>query len=312
MYYYFSADYTAGLKLNGKYLGLIDSSITGVSVLDERTFIEICPINSTERTINFVLNDDFISNPPPCVKVTDLKGGYLIKLVKTYLGGEFKVLSQQKYNDLIVTVYNENGVKISIETQKDFLIENIPTDSSIVNFYRPEFDSNLIAVAFRGKKTLLTIFSTADKISKVFFGLVDEFCFEKEFITTENFLDIAKHTLKISWQFNGDSFYEKERVLECSSTFNKENLNEKVLPFAFLEELMLCGDIKQYLADNLIENASKLKSFFGDYIGVMPPPSFRVINEVGLIYKQTENSYFVNYFSFEVENGKINRIIKCD
>ena len=84
MYYYFSADYTAGLKLNGKYLGLIDSSITGVSISNEQTFIEICPINCAERTVNFILNDDFITNPPPCVMITDLKGGYLIKIVKTY------------------------------------------------------------------------------------------------------------------------------------------------------------------------------------------------------------------------------------
>lgn len=312
MVYYFSSEYLAAVKLNGAYLGLIDNSVTSIKIENENTFLEICPINSNEHALNFILDYAFLSNPPSFACVTDLKGGYVIKFLKSYTGGEFKVLSQEKYDDLIATVYNENGIKISLETKNDFIIEPVPTDCDTVNLFRPELNKNLIAFAFYGKQTLLIVFNIDTKIEKVFFGLVDDFSFEKGLQTTENFLDIAKHSLVINWEFNGESFVEKERSLNKAENFNYLNLTERLLPYAFLEEFMLKGEFKVYLADNIVKNADNLFGFFGEYLGVMPPPLFRNFNEIGLIYRKTQNVYFVDYFSFQLENGKITSIKKCD
>lgn len=312
MVYYFSSEFTSAVKLNGVYLGLIDHSVTSIKIDDARTFVEICPINSSERTLNFILDSEFLTSPPTFASVTNLKGGYLIKFLNSHSGGEFKVFKQERFGDTVVTAYNENGVKISIETKTDFIIEPVFTECEAVEFYRPEFNKNLIAVALNGKKTLLIIFNTLTKIEKVFLGLVDEFSLENQLTTTENFIDMAKHRLTVFWDFNGDRFIERERKLEKSNEFNPINLSNQLLPYAFLEEFLLRGEIKPYLSDNILENADKLSGFLGEYIGVMPPPAFRDISEVGLIYKQTENMYSVEYFTFEFANDKISSIRKTE
>ncbi|MBQ8197755.1 MAG: hypothetical protein IJX16_03265 [Clostridia bacterium] len=312
MFYYFSAEYPCAIKVNGVYLGLIGLSVKNISSNQSSDFIEICPLNCAEPTINFLLDENFLNFPPPYVSITDLKGGYLIKFTKSYTGGDFKVIGQEKYNDLLVTVFNENGIKISLETQTDFLAEPIPTDCDTAHFYRPEFNKNLVAVSFSGNKTLLAVYDIQNKIKKVFFGLVDEFSFEDGFSTTENYLDIAKHRLTIKWKYEDCELKEEKRTLTRTENFNATELPKQVLPYAFLEEFMLKGEFDPYLCGAVLDNADSLSGFLGEYIGVMPPPSFRSPNEIGLIYHKKENCYLVDYFTFELTDGKISGIKKSD
>lgn len=312
MVYYFSAEYPCAIKVNGVYLGLIGQTVKNISSNASLDFVEICPINCQEPAINFLLNKDFLSNPPRYVSVTDLKGGYLIKFTKSYSYGEFKVIAQEKYNDILVTVFNEKGIKISLETQTDFFAEFVPTDCSNVSFYRPPFNQDLVAIAFHDKKTILSIYSVKDKIQKVFFGLVDDFSFENGFTTTEKYIDVAKHTLVTNWDYKDNKMKEEKRILTHSENFDFTALAEQLLPYAFLEEFMLKGEYKQYLSQTILDNEDKLIGFFGDYIGVMPPPSFRDQAEIGLIYNKKENCYTVEYFIFDLSDRKISAIKKSD
>lgn len=312
MIYYFSSEYPCAIKVNGVYLGLIQRTIKSVQPNNDSDFVEICPLNCLEQAINFLLDQEFLTHPPACVSVTDLKGGYLIKFTKSYTGGDFKVISQEKYSDLLVTVFNENGVKISLETQCDFLAENVATDCHNVSIFRPDFNKNLVAVSFNGDKTLLIVYNVKNKINKVYFGLIDEFSFENGFSTTEKFTDIAKHNLTIKWEFNDYEFVEKGRTLSVSENFNPTSIQEKIIPYAFLEEFKLKGEFTQYLCGTVLDNANSLFGFFGNFIGIMPPPSFRDINEVGLIYSTGNNTYTVEYFTFELTDKKISGIKKID
>lgn len=312
MFYYFSSEYPSAIKVNGVYLGLIEQDNKKIVTENDQDFIEVCPLNCIDSAVSFLLNQDFLTNPPPLVSVTDLKGGYLIKLKKSFAFGEFNLIAQKNYGNLLVTVFNEKGIKISLETNSDFFAETVPTDCTTVEFFRYNLNPNLVAVAFTDKKTLLTVYDTKDKIKKIYFGLVDEFCFENEFSTTENFFDIAKHRLRINWNYQDDKIKEQSRTVTCSESFCLEQLPENILPYAFLEEFMLKGNFSPYLDENILNNADKLFGFFGNYIGVMPPPSFRAFNEVGLIYNHRENLYYVDYFSFSLCNRKIFAIKKVD
>ncbi len=310
MYYYFFSEYPVALKVNGVFFNIIHNAIQHVNIDSDCPFIEISPINTYGNTLNFILDQDFLKCPPKHVCITDLKGGFLIKFLKIHSDGEFKVFNQQKYGDLLVTVFNENGVKLSIETKDDFFVEQINTDCDNVNFYRPKFDERLLAVAFTNDKTLLLMFDASAKIKKVFQSVVDDFSFDNEFYTVEHFLDMAKHSLKITWEYDGAKFTEKERSISRSKTFNFANLPSQLIPYAFLEEFLLKGEYSPYLTDTILSNADKLHGFFGEFIGIMPPPIFRDITEIGLIYYKSENCYLVEYFKFELLNGKICKITK--
>ena len=312
MNYYFCADYPSTIKLNGVYYGTISETIKNITIEQEFVFLEVLPLVPEQHAINFMLDAQFLSCPPPNVCVTDLKGGYLIKFLKTYTGGEFKVLAQEKYSDLLVTVFNDNGKKLSIETQADFYAEPVSLELSNITFHRPKFCHNLLAVAFKNKKTLLNVYDVSNKVSKVFSRLVDEFTLDDCFTTTECFLDMAKHKLTCSWVYQGSIMQEKERSVTKSERFNASTLPEKLLPFAFLEEFLVKGNFTDYLSGSVLENASKLGGFLGNYVGVMPPPIFRNIEEVGLIYHTGNNCYSVEYFTFETIDGKIRGIKKCE
>lgn len=311
MYFYFSCEYPAALKLNGIYYGIISDTVKACNIdLSAPTLAEVCSLIPDERGINFIIDDNFDGILEGC-SVTDLKGGYLIKFNRNHRGGEFKVMAQEKFPDLCATVFNDNGLKISLETPKDFFADNLSVFCETAEIRRFTVNGTDFCVSIiRAEKTVLFVYSLTDKISKVFERQVDEYSFDNGFYTTENFCDIAKHRVTCCWNFDNGAFCEKERNIQRSENFSADNLPEKLLPFAFLEELLIGGDISAYLCDGIKENADKLGGYLGNFIGIMPPPIFRSIDEVGLIYKYKDNRYRVDYVTFEFSNGKISNIKK--
>ena len=311
MQYYFISEFPAVIKVNGIYNGKINNVIKKFSNLDN-AFIEICPLNQAGQPINFMLDNDFLSSPPDGIIVTDLKGAFVINFNHLSTFAPFSIIAQQKFPFAVVTVFKENGLKLSIETPHDFYAQT---------FYMPDSDAvispftlggkQFVGVHFLGKNNLLVCFLLEDKITKVFSKNTDEVCFENGLKTTHKLMDIAKHKVITEWEF--DSVLKpKNTFIERDEGYKIQNLESRILAYAFLEEFLLGANVDEFLSDELKQNSSHLKGFFGEYIGVFPPPEFRRIDEVGLIYCQTENKYYANYFSFDIVNKKICNIKRSD
>lgn len=309
MYYYFSSDFPAVIKINGIYYGSIQNTVKPLRFDDDNeTFIEICPLIKNENPTSFIIPSDFLFSPPDSVTVTDLKGGYLIKILKSFNGGEFKVLSQSRLSSALVTVFNENGLKVSIETANDFFVEPIPIQPKTVEVTEVNIcGANLIAVILldiNDENTVL-LYSLNNGAKQIFMRTVKTFSFENGFSTTETLCDIAKHEITVFWEFSNNQLSEKSRRVNCKKNITEINLPDKLLPYAFVEELFVSGNYTYFLSDNIKENADKLPEYLGSFIGVMPPPTFRDVSEVGLIYPNGKNKYKVEYFIFEIEKTKI-------
>lgn len=312
MYYYFSSSYPAVLKLNGIYYGTIHNAIKSCKVDgDEHVFVEICPLNGKEKPTAIILDKEFLSSPPNHLSITDLDGGYLLKFESSYFCNEFKVFSQQKYNDAVVTVFSENGYKLSIETKDDFYAESLEIEIASAEIQRVERLKNLVVIFMHGDKNVVCVYDINSSIKKVFSQNVDSAEFNENLITVQSYSDVAKHRLTTTWQYENRTFIAKEKKIERQNQIDREKLNPNVLPYAFLEELLVGGEYREYIADTLLENADKLGGFFGDFIGVMPPPIFRDIEDVGLIYNKEKNLYCVKYFRFELKENKIVNVSKC-
>ncbi|MBQ8197386.1 MAG: hypothetical protein IJZ73_04940 [Clostridia bacterium] len=314
---FFSSSYPAVLKVNGLYICTLNDGVFNYSCdnfnINKPPFIEICPLAPCENYICFFPDSSYINNPSSSVVVADLKGGYHFKFNKSYSGGEFAVINQTRLSDGLVTVFNENGKKISIETPYDFYIENLYFDFTLVNFYRPEYyNGKLLFIEFCGDNKCVAVYNLCDKIRPIFMRQVADFSIDDGFITTENYLDIAKHSVQTTWQFDGENFTVKDKVVSCDKDFNRINFCDKVIPYAFLESYLVGGEYKDYLCESIKENTTALSSYLGDFIGVMPPPPFRDINDVGVIYPVKKNYYQVSYFKFSVENGLILNLKKLD
>ncbi len=312
MLYYFISELTAVIKINGVYAGKIDKSLKKFDLTSD-CFIEVCPLNRTDYPTNFMLDDNFLNSPPDGIIITDLKGAFVINVVNLASFAPFSIIAQQKYPFAVVTVFRENGLKLSIETPTDFYAERLfiaDCDAVITPFTLGA--KQFVAVRFLGEKSLLFCFLLEDKIIKVFSQSVCDVCFENGLKTTHKFLDIAKHTLITEWDYSGDKLISKNAILRRDENYSVDALCTNLLPYAFLEELLVGGPVQDFLNEELKNNASYLKGFFGDYIGVFPPPEFRKPCEVGLIYCKNENNYYAEYFYFELENRKICNIKRSD
>lgn len=306
MYFYFSSDYPVALKLGGAFFSVINAEIKHCDIdLKTTTLVEVCPLISGQQSKCFLLDEHFNGRVHGGL-VTDLKGGYLIKFTRAYTGGEFTVFAQEKFPDALVTVFNDSGLKISVETPSDFFAESVPFSPYGAKIER--FLSNgqpLILVTLSGEDELFFVYSIDGKVQKVFSRRGKTCSVDNGLILTEELVDMAKHKVETKWEFENGLMHEKARTVTLSKNFSVDALPDKLLPYAFLEELLVGGDFTAYLDQSIKQNADKLGGYLGEFIGVMPPPLFRNYTEVGLIYAVDESTFKVDYCEFTITNKKI-------
>lgn len=309
---YFSSAYPCAIKQNGVFSATVSDSPTNI-VANENVFIEACPIACKEQTVNFFPTTSFFCSPPSNVIITDLCGGYLIRFKSTAAESGFNVLGQIKNGEFVATLFNENGIKLSLETPYDFFAEEIHFNAAEITAEKKRlFNKDFIIVELIGEKKILSVFNVSDKITKIFEREISSFSTNDCFTTTEKFIDMARHEVTISWEYKNDKFIEESRSIKAKEGFYYDTLANRLLPYAFSEEFLVGGDYTVYLSENVKNNSDKLNGYFGNYIGVMPPPFFRNEQEVGFIYKKTDNTFYVKYFVFELKNRKIVNIKHID
>lgn len=302
MYFYFGANFSAVMKINGELKGKLDNPLA--FEFNDTPFIEVCSLGE-EKNINFILDENFLKNGSEKVVITDLKGGYFIYFKKDFSSKGLNVLTQQNFENAIITVYEENGLKVSIETKEDFFIENIFALVKEVKIEKIFFNKELLVVSFLGEESFVSVYSLFPKIENIL--TVDAFKYEMTdlFITEKRVLDIKKHTVKTSWNFEGDHLKKVQEIATKNKDINLSLVNQKIIPYLFLEDFLVNDNVEEYLDDTLKEKRNLLKDYLGNFLGITPPPPFVERDKIGLIYKKSENNYFVNYISFELSNGKI-------
>lgn len=306
MYYYFLSNFSAVIKIDGVYLGTLGNSAKTFECEKNKTpFVEITSLSFPSKTYAFLLNEEFLSTSNNHLSITDLKGGYFIKFLLP-VTTDFNCIKQEKFAGLTATVFNENGLKLSIETANDFYYENLDFDFNSVKIFPTKiFNNAFLCFEFEKDKKTLGLYEITDKIQKKFFAEVDEYNFDNGFYTKYRLADISKHIVEINWQIIDGKFCEGQKAITQSKNFCIDNLTKDILPYAFLEDFLIGGDIKEYLTEETFSKAEKLKGYLGEFIGVCPPQTFRNQSEVGLIYTKNKNVFEVNYFTFEFEKNKI-------
>lgn len=322
MYCYFSADFNSALKINGIYKGKLSPNETSLFSNQDCAFtlsdnkpdlVEIYPLCPNNFATCYLLDSEFFANPPKNVIVVDLIGGYLIKFKSPCIICPFELVYQQRFPFALATVFKENGLKICIENQSDMLIDTLDKlydECQILEFSLD--NKNLIAVNLKGEKNILLCYLIEQKITKVFCREVDEFSFDNGFCTKEYIEDILGHTIICDWELQNNKLCVKNKQVINKENFSPFSLPCKILGYALLEELFLGGNVQDYLSPALVDKSQFLCEYFGNFIGVFPPPFFHEQNKVGVLYKSTPNKYYAKYFYFECENNKICNIKRSD
>ncbi|MBE5756813.1 MAG: hypothetical protein E7342_03320 [Clostridiales bacterium] len=302
MYFYFLASFKAVIKIDGEFRGTLDKNLA--FSFENEPFIEICPLGEGTN-ISFILNESFLNTFQENLVITDLKGGYLLYFKRNFFKKGLTVLTQQNFSNALLTVYEENGLKVSIETKDDFFIESLFYEITEVKAEKVFLSKELLVVSFKGKDNFINVYSLFPKIENILSIDADEYQFNESFVTKKNIFDIKKHILSTTWGFSENRLFKVEEKGLKTKQVDILNLNEKVIPYLFLEDFLVNDDFEDYLDESLKEKKDLLKDYLGDFLGIMPPPSFIESNKIGLIYKKRENYYYVNYISFELFDRKI-------
>ncbi|MDY2841883.1 MAG: hypothetical protein SOT08_04350 [Candidatus Borkfalkiaceae bacterium] len=312
MYFYFQTEFRAAVKINGELCGTSDCRHKIRREFADAPLVEICPLGGKAHYSAFYPDAEFLSAPPDGTTVTDLNGGYYISLDEMPAQTPFKVLAQEKFSDAVVTVFSENGLKLSVETPADFYAEQLPFAADGASVRREYVGgADVIFISLQGKSGQIVLAYSAGKVKKLFSREVELFDVQNGFYTLEKRKDVAKHEIKIFWDCSAE-FREIRREVRHSPKFRPDLVCDKILPYAFIEEFSAGGDYTCYLADGIKKNADKLGGYFGEFIGVCPPPPFRDYREIGLLKKRGERRFALEYFSFDMQDGKIVNVRKAD
>ena len=303
MLYYFLCATPCAIKLNGEYKGIANQNF---SFLDfDAGFLEFVPLDQTFYEVSVFLDGTNHTTIQNC-KLIDLYGGFLIipKFSKK-LCADFKLIQKNAFqlsSKISVSCYNHGGVKLFLSNEHDFFIDSIPFTPEKVKFETCAYKGNEYIVAVcMAKKSLILGYRVNGKISQVFKNLCDGYGFENNTITTlENKADLLCHSISSKWAFE-----ESVRLVNfiISTKRSPFSLPEKLIPYAFFEEILIGGDATVFLTPNLKEKATNLKEFLGDFKKVLPPPHFKSDDLITLLYDDK-----VEYAKIELLGGLISNI----
>ena len=303
MFYYLYCKTPCAVKVNGEYLGI--ASVNLKYFEGENCFLELIPLDAHFVQTRVYLNKNILNEQKNC-RIIDLYGGFLIipNFTKQF-SNDFTVIGKKTFDftyPLTVFCYNQGGVKLVLSNKLDVAVESIPFLPEDVRFESCRFNGKeYLVVVCVGKRSLILAFSIGEKITRVFKNLCDGYGFEKnKLFTVENKNDILKHSLSSTWEFG-----ETLSLKSCSITTKRPiySLPTKLIPYAFFEEIILGGDVANFLSPRLKPRAKEIGGFLGSFEEVLPPFHFSDDDCVVLLYKDK-----VEYAKLELLGGLVDNL----
>jgi hypothetical protein len=203
-------------------------------------------------------------------------------------------IMQKRFDETLVTVFQQGRLQLSIERNGKLFIATLPTSfapcaiQKIRSFFLLEGNGQILL--FNERAELL--------ISET----VVEFSYSEDGITA--LLPLSDRLNRVAeCRFEFTEFGVKQTEFSIRQTGESaEKIPENLLPYAFFESVCIGADFTQMLSPDLLEKASELRKFLGDFLSVTLKET---PNKVGLIYAKAERLFEIRYYTVKIENGKI-------
>lgn len=303
---YFLSERCAALKLNGAYMGVIDSFERFVDVENGgKILAEVVP-DGDAMPLSFFIDDKLFSDPPDFLDVY-LCGGDAVVYVSRFERRmrEFKVVAQTNFCGGQYTLFLTDGrVYLNCERGTNCSLNELPRCCENANLTQNNIGGfPVLLVSGAG---YLVIISEDGR--RVFFNPSESFDCGDKLTVTVNFNTCAGCRAICTFGYDG-----KEMTLENSRTEERVPPREDILHFAFFESVLTRGDFTKYLCDDLKKSSAALPGFLGEFVDVSVPykkfyETHGDIKAAGLVYPRSKNLFVVKYFAVDIENGKITNI----
>ncbi len=304
MIYYLYSSKTSAVKINGEFKGITDGNYFAFEA--DECLIEIIPLDNSWLPVTAYLCGNTQSALQ--LKVIDMRGGILLLPEFSHrFVTDFKLLFRGRKDfsagPLAVTCYSENGVRLIVETANDMYVESLPFTPDDARFEKVDSGScEYLLCVLVGKRSLVLAYSITNRIKPELKRVCDDYSLSLPFITlTERKNDVVKHIVSSCWKF-ADGV--KGQTLTVTRRRQIYTLDEKLIPYAFFEELLCGGDVSDFLSPKLKPRAKDFKEFAGDFTAVLPPPNFVGQSLVTLLYKDK-----IEYADVKLNNGLIENVV---
>jgi len=240
--------------------------------------------------------------------LTDLKEDILLAFFKRPFYNGFKLIAQDNINGAKVTVFIENTLKVMIETSEFSELFCYPFLSKSASIHGQYYYNGLYILVFFSDINKLFCYFVSNSIKEVLSVNAVDYNLSNTLTVTEILPDIARHKIVKTYSTEKELTLINQVVLDTAENY-PYRLSDKLIPFAFLEELLIGGNYERFLSSELKEKANLLNGYFGNFTGVCPCPFS--IDKTGVIYKCDKSEKFdykVKYLLAEVSGGKINNL----
>ena len=300
---------TAGLLLDGAYVGIIDGFERFVEA-DEGAKIVAQSVPSGDfLPLHFLIDDNFFADPPAFTDVYLIEDGAVV-----YLNGyppreqTLRVIAQKDFAGGRYTLF-ENGGKIYLncEREKCSLFE-LPAEFREGALIEERVCGYpVLAVAGNGCLCIIS-----EEGERVFMNPAESWNAGDRLKVTTNFATCAGNKAECTYLYDG-----RKMTLESSLTREYAPTNAEILHFAFFESVLTHGDFKKYLCGELQEEADVMYSFLGEFTEVIIPTRAFCdrhpdVKCAGLVYPIKKHLFKVRYFAVDITDGKITNVYEIE
>ncbi|MBQ3505384.1 MAG: hypothetical protein IJA89_01275 [Clostridia bacterium] len=294
---YFLSSLSCALTLNGVYFGLTDRFERFADIaLTDRIFVQFSPQNALPN--GFFLTEDIRFHSPEGVEVYLLKDGIAVYARDfTPIDFALKTHAQKRFDTLLVTLFTQGATQLSIESEHGFFVQTLPAAFSQAQI---GFFCELI---FIHTQNALAIFT--QKGDMLFHEQILDFNVENdELFVRIPLSDSLGRVAECTYSLSEDACARTACVLKQA----RERANvcpDGLLCFAFFESVLIGGDYAQFLSEQLQSRAQEILQFLGEFLWVVPTDKE---NECGLVRKIGERLFSLDYYTVEIQDGKITDI----
>lgn len=314
MRFHFSSSVPCALKLGGALAGFCGEAEKFTDADAENPVLaEFIPTDGNFLPLYFALGESFLNAPPFGCELYRYGFGADVRAARFFPRDQTpKALAQKRCGDILATVVRSGEAQLALENGKRFELFSLPQAEEYALEEATVGNERFISVSCRiGGRTALKLYN--GELQCAFDDTVNEYSCGETLRVRFDFGDIAGHTSERTYRADSGALVSEKTVLRPREGFDPSALNEKLLPFAFFQEIAAGGDASAYLAPSLENKKDLLKDYLGNFCGVyLPKEIFYLvhgeINAAGLVYRQAENLFDVKFFLAETKGGKIYNI----
>lgn len=309
---YFSAALPCVLRAGGAPAGFLSGNKLFADA--DRVLVEFLPADGELLPLSFVTGEEFFRHPPACCDVYRCGCYNLVHAARfSPRRSGFDAKTQVRCGNLQATVFECGGPFLCLQNAEGFDVFPLPQGEYELG--ETHVGGKAFLHAHCKKSGYFALFSQDRK--RVLRERIQSREEGEELELVRVLPDIAGHTVRERYALHGEELVLTGHAVSAREGFDPAALPEKLLPFAFFEELAAGGDASPFLAPALQGQAGRLKEYLGDFCGVCLPEEvfYRVhgeVNAAGLIYAHAENAFDVKFFRVEAGHGKIENILPVD